>query len=278
MNVQDFNILFVIWRECIEALLVVGILNAWLSHRPAQEQRTGRIWLWSGVAAGLAGALVLAFLLLTVGDMLSDDAQDYFQTAIVLLAAGLIVQMVFWMRKHGRTLKKELHASLTDVADKANWLGVFALAALAVMREGSEAAVFLYGTMAGISASNYNALVAALIGLAAALGTYWLLQLGSRVLSWNAFFRITEVMLLFLAGSLLLTGIDHLISLGVLPPLSARLWNTSAILSDNGMLGGLVSGLTGYRARPVLIEVLVFFAYWTIVLWFQSRPRALQTA
>ncbi|ENS54778.1 FTR1 family protein [Brucella melitensis F1/06 B10] len=167
MNVQDFNILFVIWRECIEALLVVGILNAWLSHRPAQEQRTGRIWLWSGVAAGLAGALVLAFLLLTVGDMLSDDAQDYFQTAIVLLAAGLIVQMVFWMRKHGRTLKKELHASLTDVADKANWLGVFALAALAVMREGSEAAVFLYGTMAGISASNYNALVAALIGLAA---------------------------------------------------------------------------------------------------------------
>lgn len=277
MNVQDFNILFVIWRECIEALLVVGILNAWLSHRPAQEQRTGRIWLWSGVAAGLAGALVLAFLLLTVGDMLSDDAQDYFQTAIVLRCRADCPDGVLDAQAWTHA-EKELHASLTDVADKANWLGVFALAALAVMREGSEAAVFLYGTMAGISASNYNALVAALIGLAAALGTYWLLQLGSRVLSWNAFFRITEVMLLFLAGSLLLTGIDHLISLGVLPPLSARLWNTSAILSDNGMLGGLVSGLTGYRARPVLIEVLVFFAYWTIVLWFLSRPRALQTA
>ncbi len=278
MSVRDFNILFVIWRECIEALLVVGILNAWLAHRPAQEQKTGRIWLWSGVGVGLASALALAALLLTVGDMLSDDAQDYFQTAIVLLAAGLIVQMVFWMRKHGRTLKSDIHASLTNVADKANWLGVFTLAALAVMREGSEAAVFLYGTMAGVSASNYSAVVAALVGVAAAVGTYWLLQLGGRVLSWKTFFRITEVMLLFLAASLLLTGIDHLISLGVLPPLSGRLWDTSAVLSDNGMIGGLVSGLTGYRARPDLIEVLVFIAYWAIVLWFLSRPRATHTA
>jgi high-affinity iron transporter len=274
MSMQDFNVLFVVWRECIEALLVIGILNAWLGQRPAAERRSGRIWLWCGVGAGLVGAVGLATLLLTVGDALSDDAQEYFQTVIVLLAAALIVQMVFWMRRHGRSLKSELHASLSEVADRSNWFGVFALAALAVLREGSEAAVFLYGTMAGASASNLAAAIAAGLGIAAALVTYWLLQLGGRVLSWRTFFRVTEVMLLFLAGSLLLSGIDHLISLGLLPTLSGRLWDTSLLLPDSGMAGGLVSGLTGYRARPVLVELLGFAAYWILVVWLLYRPRS----
>ncbi len=270
---QDFNVLFVVWRECVEALLVVGVLNAWLAHRPALERRAGRLWLWSGVAVGLVGAVALAALLLTVGDALGDEAQDYFQTFIVLFAAALIVQMVFWIRRHGRTLRKDLHASLDRTADRANWLGVFVLAALAVLREGSEAAVFLYGAMAGASASHYGAVVAALAGLVAAVATYGLLQLGGRALSWAAFFRVTEAMLLLLAASLLLIGVDHLIALGVVPPLSGRLWDTSALLPDSGMVGGLASGLTGYRARPVLVELLVFVFYWIVVLWFLSRPR-----
>ncbi|RUW31760.1 FTR1 family protein [Mesorhizobium sp. M1E.F.Ca.ET.041.01.1.1] len=278
MSMQDFNVIFVIWRECIEALLVIGILNAWLGQRPAAQRRAGRVWLWSGVGIGLTGAVALAALLLTVGDALSDDAQEYFQTVIVLLAAALIVQMVFWMRRRGRTLKSDLHASLSEVADQSNWLGVFALAALAVLREGSEAAVFLYGTMAGVSATNLGAALAAGLGIVAALVSYWLLQLGGKVLSWRTFFQVTEVMLLFLAGSLLLSGIDHLISLGLLPSLSRRLWDTSLLLPDSGMAGGLISGLIGYRARPVLIELLTFAAYWALVTWLLYRPHSIQQA
>jgi len=278
MNMQDFNVVFVIWRECIEALLVVGILNVWLGQRPAAERRSGRVWLWCGVSVGLIGAVAIAALLLIVGDTLSDDAQEYFQTVIVLLAAALVVQMVFWMRHHGRALKSELHASLSEKADRSNWFGVFALAALAVLREGSEAAVFLYGTMAGVSTSNYGALLAAGLGIVGALVTYWLLQFGGKVLSWRTFFQVTEVILLFLAGSLLLSGIDHLISLGLLPPLSGRLWDTSLLLPDSGMTGGLVSGLIGYRARPVLIELLVFAGYWALVTWLLYKPRSVQRA
>lgn len=278
MTTQDFNVLFVIWRECIEALLVVGILNAWLAHRPPAERRAGRLWLWSGVGVGVIGAVALAALLLTIGDALSDEAQEYFQTAIVLVAAALIVQMVFWMRRHGRTLKSDMHASLDQDADRSNWFGVFVLAALAVLREGSEAAVFLYGTMASASGPHFGAAMAAGLGLAAAFATYWLLQAGSKVLSWRTFFRVTEVMLLFLAASLLMTGVDHLISLGVLPTLSPRLWDTSRPLPDSGMLGGLISGLTGYRTQPVLMEVLVYAGYWTFVLWMLYRPRALRPA
>ena len=275
---QDFNVLFVVWRECIEALLVIGILNAWLSQRPASERHSGKRWLWSGVAVGIVGAIALATLLLRVGDALGSDGQEYFQTAIVLIAAALIVQMVFWMRRRGRTLKADLHKSLSEAADRSQWLSVFVLAAVAVLREGSEAAVFLYGTMAGVSASNYAAAVAAVLGIVAALATYWLLQIGSKLLSWRIFFRVTEVMLLFLAASLLLTGIDHLLSLGFLPPLSRTLWDTSSVLPDSGMLGGLISGLTGYRARPVMIELLVFMVYWMTMAWLLYQPRTARRA
>lgn len=268
----DFNVAFVMWRESIEALLVVGILNAWLSARPPEERARGRAWLWAGVAAGLAGAVALAATLLFAGEALGDEGQEYFQMAIMFIAAALIVQMVFWMRRHGRTLKTELHASLDDAATRSHWLGVFVLAALAVLREGAEAAVFLYGTMASASASWWSGAFSAALGFAAAALTYMALQAGGRLLSWRLFFRVTEVMLLLLAGGLVINGLDHLISLGVIPQLSSKLWDTSALLPDSGALGGLVSSLTGYRARPVLVEVLALAAFWISMTWLLKRP------
>ena len=278
MSAQDFNILFVIWRESIEALLIIGILSAWIGRRSDVERKTGRLWLWSGVGVGLLAAGALSAALLTVGDMLDEEAQEYFQTFIVLLASGLIVQMVFWMRANARTLKADLHASLDRAAAKANWFGVFILAAIAVLREGSEAAVFLYGTMATVSANTLSAVLAAGLGILAAIASYGLLQLGSKVLSWRTFFRITEVMLLFLAAALLISGLDHLISLGVVPPLSSRIWDTSGLLSDTSVTGRFVSGLTGYRARPDLIQVLVFAGYWLAIIAAMYRPRKVAPA
>lgn len=272
MDMHVFNTAFVVWRESIEALLVIGILHAWIGQRPEGERKRGRAWLWSGVAAGVVGAVALAFALVTVGESLSEDAQVWFQTAIVLVAAALIVQMVFWMRRHGRTLKRDLHEQLDAAADRSSWLAVFVLAAIAVMREGSEAAVFLYGTMVGSSVSILVSIAAAGLGFALAIATYLLLQAGARLFSWRAFFRVTEIMLLLLAGSLLLTGVDNLVSLGIIPKLSGRMWDTSKILTDGGAFGGLVSSLTGYRAKPVLIQLLVLAAYWISMIWLLRRP------
>jgi len=277
MGMQDFNIAFVVWRESIEALLVIGILNAWIGHRPEAERKQGRAFLWAGVGAGVVGAVALAAALIAVGEELSDDAQVWFQTAIVLIAAALIVQMVFWMRRHGRTLKRELHAKLDAAAGRSNWTAVAALAAIAVMREGSEAAVFLYGTMVSSGASLVRSIVAATLGLALAIATYGMLQVGGRIISWRAFFRVTEVMLLLLAGALLLTGVDNLVSLGVIPQLSGRMWDTSPILTDGGALGGLVAALTGYRAKPVLVQLLALGGYWIVMIWLLRRPNE-QTA
>lgn len=269
------NVVFIIWRESVEALLVIGILNAWLARQREIASR-GRIFLWAGVAAGLLIAVVLGLIMAAFGEAISDEAQQGYQTAAVLIAAALIIQMVFWMRRHGRTLKQELETSLQDAAARSHWWGVFVLALVAVAREGSETVVFLYGTLSAAQhVSLAGTIVATLIGFLLALATYYVLQLGSRILSWRTFFGATEIMLLLLAASLLVTGVENLGELGVLPTLSGRLWDSSGILPDSGPVGGLLAALTGYRARPNLMDVVVYALYWGLIFWtlFWSRPK-----
>jgi high-affinity iron transporter len=77
-------------------------------------------------------------------------------------------------------------------------------------------------------------------------------------------------MLLLLGGALMLTGIDNLVGLGVVPSLAPRLWDTSSILSENSIAGRLATSFLGYRSRPDAIELLALTAYWVLVLWLTS--------
>ncbi len=258
------NALFIVWRESAEAMLVVGILYAWLRKRP--DAAVGMRYLWGGVAAGAALAVTLALVMLGIASALSGDGLEYFQLAMMLIASALIVQMVFWMRKHGRTFKKDLEADMARNARAANWWGLLVVVALAVGRESAETVVFLYGLGAD-SGGITNLPIVLVLGVGAAFATFWALQQGSRILSWRMFFRVSEVLLLLLAGALLVSGIEKLIALDVLPALVDPLWNTSAVLDDSGRIGGLISSFTGYRARPALLPLLALVAYWTL-LWF----------
>ncbi len=269
------NALFIVWRESAEAMLVVGILYAWLKQRP--DAATGMRFLWGGVAAGAGLALVLALIMLGIASSLSGNALDYFQLAIMLIAAALIVQMVFWMRRHGRTFKKDLEADMADNVRKANWWGLLIVVALAVGRESAEAVVFLYGLGAeknGIA----NLPIVLVLGIGAAFATFWLLQQGTRWLSWRVFFRVSETLLLLLAGALIVSGVEKLIALDVLPDIVDPVWNTTRLLDDSGRFGGLIASFTGYRSRPALLPLAALAIYWTLMVTFLRAPGKAQTS
>ncbi len=264
------QVLFVVWRESVEALLVVGILYSWLRASP--QGRRGLPYLWSGVVAGLALALLLALVLLGISSWLSDEGQEWFQAFMSMAACGLVVQMVLWMKKHGRTLKSELQEGARESVHQSNWWGLLILVMIAVAREGSETVVFLYGTVAAGQGRGERAMfaLAGVTGVVAALMTFWLLQLGGRFLTWRRFFRVTEVLLLLLASSLLIGGLDRLLSLGVLSPLVDPVWDTSWLLDDSRGLGKVLTDFAGYRAYPALTSVIVWLAYW-LVVWTLLR-------
>lgn len=259
------QVVFIVWRESVEALLVVGILFTWL--RASAQGRRGLPWLWAGVLAGLALAGMLALVLLGISSWLSSQGQEWFQALMALAASGLVVQMVVWMRRHGRALKNELETGARTQVGQSSWWGLLVLVMIAVAREGSETVVFLYGTIAAGDAAgvSWRLALGGLLGFVAALATFWVLQLGGKLITWRRFFKLTEILLLLLASSLLVGGLDHLISLGVLPTIVDPVWDSTWLLDTSGGLGKVLADFAGYRAYPALSQLLIWAAYWIVV-------------
>jgi high-affinity iron transporter len=113
------------------------------------------------------------------------------------------------------------------------------------------------------------------LGVILAGGTFYMLQLGGKLISWRAFFRVTEVLLLLLGCALLVSGVEKLIDVQALPALKAQVWDSSVLLDDGTILGGIVSAFTGYRARPALLTLIVFFGYWLAIRWWMRPAKQL---
>ncbi|MCY1262851.1 Ferrous iron permease EfeU [compost metagenome] len=263
--------LFIVWRESVEALLVIGILYAWLRHRP--DPARGLRMLWGGTALGLLLACLLALLFMLAGEWLAGPAGEWFQAAMVFCASLLILQMVVWMHRHGSGMKRSLESSAAQSMQQGGGWGLLLLAMLAVAREGSETVVFLYGIGAQQQGAGlgYFALGGAL-GFVLALLTFAVLQLSSRVMSWRRFFQVSEVVLLLLGGALLMAALDRVAGqlMGMDVPewvygaFGDPLWDTSALLSDGHGLGATLAGFAGYRAAPSLAAVLALALYWAL--------------
>ena len=256
------NAFVIVWRESLEAMLVIGILSAWVTGRGGGARPA----LWGGVLAGMGLAGVLAALLQGALGILSDQALEIFQTLLMVLAALLMVHMVLWMRHHARGLRREMESALDNAAARQGDWGIAAVAALAVAREGAETVIFLQGMASG---AGWGALLpAALAGFALAGATAWAAARGLRLLPQHQVLRVSAHLMLLFAAGMLVLGTDRLIGLEWLPPGPDPLWDTSLWLDDSSGAGKWLADLFGYRARPATANVLVFLGFW---LWMAAQ-------
>ncbi|WP_460136565.1 FTR1 family iron permease [Pseudomonas sp. S1_E04] len=264
--------MFIVWRESVEALLVIGILQAWIS-RQGPHLRLAR-FLWAGVLLGLLCSAGLAGLMLWAGEAMTGAGGEWLQAAMTLIASGLIVQMVVWMHRNAPTLK---HTLVRDadrrLAHQGGW-GVLLLALLAVSREGSETVVFLYGAGARLHDAALGLFaVGGALGLVLAGLTVMLLRSSRRFISWPRFFAVSEALLLLLGGALLVAAVDRisgqLLAMDmpewVYSAVGDSRWDSSALLSDSHGLGALLADFVGYRAAPSLVTLAVLLGYWLLV-------------
>lgn len=275
--------MFIVWRESVEALLVIGILQAWAS----QQSQAARLvnYLWAGVVLGLMFSGLLALLILFAGDAMSSSANEWFQASLALVASLLMVQMVGWMHRNARSLKTDLQRQADSQLARQGGVGLMLLAMLAVSREGSETVVFLFGAGARLQGPALGLFaVGASAGLVLSGLTIGLLHSTRRLISWQRFFAASEVILLLLGAALLVSGTERiggqLLALD-LPDwayglIGEALWDSRAVLNDSHGLGGFLAGMTGYRAAPSGLTLLVLSGYWLAVGgWLRQRtPRA----
>lgn len=261
------NAFVVVWRESLEAMLVIGVLLSWIA-RQAQPGVLRR-GLWLGALAGVALAMLLGFATYAAQGQFAGQSLEVFQLAMVLIASALIVQMVLWMHRHGRTMKRDLEA---QAARAAGAWGIGAVTAMAVAREGAETMVFLYGLFAEAGPGPLARLSgAAVAGFVLAAATSWIVARGARFLSYRTLFRASAIALLLIANALLVNGVDRMIAMDWLPPLLDPVWDMSAVLEDSRGAGRLLADFVGYRARPAGILLAASLAFWTLMLWRLGR-------
>lgn len=263
--------LIIVWRESLEAVLVVAVLYVWLRN---QGSGAGLRWLGFGVLGGLALAGGLGAAMLGAQSRFAAGTVEWMQTLAVFVAAVLIVQMILWMREHARGLKRELESGAAQALRAGNLARIALLAAVAVGREGAETVLFLYGLLLERSGAQLTQVGGgAAAGLALGLATFWLLSRGVRWMSWRSFFAASEILLLVFAGSLAVTGVDRLVASGAIALDSGPLWDSSWLLGDTAGAGGMLSQFAGYRAQPNIAELAAWGAYWLVVAALMHRRR-----
>lgn len=272
------QVIFVVWRECFEALLVVGIIYSWINRNP--DRSNGMRYLFGGIGLGVLISVILALIINGVFKELSDDHQTLFMMAMSAVASILIVQMVYWMNRHAKSMKSTLEQEMAQQIARNSWWGALFIIAIAIAREGSEIVVFLSGQIMQLNSHNYTGFfMAVLIGIIVSAFTFYVFILTSRFIQWKKFFTITGVVLLFLSISLLLKAVEDgtnmLLEHDVSIPdfLINPAWDTSHVIDDSGLFGSFASSLFAYRSQPMWISVITFGLFWLIMALLFLRKK-----
>ncbi|MEY4476858.1 MAG: hypothetical protein RJA31_362 [Actinomycetota bacterium] len=242
-------------REGLEASLIVGILIAF-AVRSGRKSVIPPIWV--GVSAAIVvSAITGAVLLFGVGES-SESIAPILSGSLSVLAAVLITWMVFWMAKTARNLKSELEGNLASSFGK-NSFAIALVGFLAVAREGVETALFVWASVNASGESIVSTSVVFLgIGVAIALG--WLFYRGALTINLRVFFQWTGAALIIVAAGIFAYGIHEFQEVGVLPE-GDPIYDATAWLGKETIVGSLLYGLFSYRANPTLFEVVAWVGY-----------------
>ncbi len=258
--------MIIVFREAMEAGLIVGIILA------ATQGVTGRgRWIAGGIAAGTTGALLVALFAAALSDAFQGAGQEVFTAGILIFAVAMLTWHIAWMSQHSRTMAAELRQVGTAVRLGQRSLAALAtVVAVAVMREGAEVVLFLFGIAAGSQTSRLSLTAGAVAGLGLAAALSWLLYRGLVAIPLRRLFSVTNVLIALLAAGMAGQAAAVLHGADLLPGWGEQLWNTSAVLDDKSLLGRTLHALIGYSARPSGIQVAAW-AGTLAMLWALTR-------
>lgn len=265
--------LIIVFREVLEAALVIGIVCA------ATRGVRGRgVMVTLGVGAGIVGAVLVALGAERISELAEGMGQELFNASILLTVVVMLGAHILWMSRHGEALARDAGRAGESVRTGEKPPRILAaLVGFAVLREGSEVVLFLYGIAAGgatvgamFAGSAAGVVLGALVGLALYSG---LLTIPSRHL-----FAVSSALLILLAAGMAGQAAKFLIQADYLPALS-YLWDTSWLVANDSVLGQVLATLVGYDAKPAGMQLLFYLAVIGVLVggtWYvqRSRPRS----
>ncbi|AGK51682.1 iron permease FTR1 family protein [Burkholderia thailandensis MSMB121] len=265
----------IVFREVLEAALVVSIVLA------ATKGVRGRTWWVSG---GLLGGVVGAALIAAFADVISAWAsgmgQEVFNAGVMFVATIMLAWHSIWMGKHGREMALQLSQVGRAVAAGSRPLtGLAIVVGVAVLREGSEAVLFLYGIAASDPGQTPQMIVGGALGVLGGVGLGAGMYAGLLQIPLKRLFSVTNALIVLLAAGMASQGVGFLVSAGWLPSWGDTVWDTSWLLKESSVVGKMLHTLVGYTARPAGIQIVAYVATLLVIVLLARRvARAQATA
>jgi high-affinity iron transporter len=264
-------------REGVEAALIVSIVLAYLA-KTGNQRYFGRIWAGVVVAIGVSVGLGLV-LWVTIGG-LEEPYEQVFEGLAMLLAAGVVTWMLFWMRRTSANIRGELHAGVDRALTEGGAWALSILAFTAVIREGIETSLFLLGQVTAATDAEVGALstlVGAVIGMVIAVGIGYAFYRGAQVINLRTFFRWTGIALIFIAAGLLSHAVHEFVEIGLITIGTSTAFDISSVLPHEGegfvaTIGQLLRALFGYTSNPEWITLITWLTYVVVVMFLYLRP------
>ena len=266
-----FGTALIVFREVLEAALIVGIVSAATRGIPGRSR-----WIASGIGAGILGSLLVAAGAGVISNLAQGMGQELFNASILGVAVAMLAWHNIWMSVHGRELAANANRVGADIRSGAKELSVLlVVVAIAVLREGSETVLFLYGIAISGHESTAPMIAGGAIGLAGGVAVGWLLFKGLLRIPLRWFFSATSFLVLLLAAGMASQAARFLIQADKLPSLASPLWDTSWLVSNSSLFGKALQGMVGYDAQPSGMQMTFFFAVLVAILagmaWARRR-------
>ena len=265
-------------REGLEAALIIGIVLGALQKIRRTDLAPA---LWMGTLAALGVSILTAVILTLFGLSLEGGAEQIYEGVTMLLAAGILTWMIFWMSGQAKNIKTELEDGINKAVATTGKRAVFGLAFFAVVREGVELALFITAAFfAGNSENVTTNIILTLTGVVLGLGTAvllgWSLLAATARLNLRRFFQITGYLLILFAAGLVAHGIHEFNEVGWIPSVIEHVWDVNAVVNETSVMGELLKTLFGYNGNPSLTEVIGYFVYLAVAVFFFTRTTTAQ--
>jgi high-affinity iron transporter len=256
-----FGTSIIVFREVLEAALIIGIIAAASREVPERNR-----WIIFGLVLGLMGAGIVAASTEVIASLANGVGQELFNALVLGIAVVMLAWHSIWMKSHGAELAKQARNIGHNIRDGQTQASILlAVVGLAVLREGSETVLFLYGIAAAGGSSALSMLLGGLIGTLLATLLGFIIYKGLLRIPMRWFFSATSVLIMALAAGMASQAAKFLIQADKLPSLGNVLWDTSNFMSEQSMMGMLFHSLIGYEARPAGLQVLFYIATLVII-------------
>jgi high-affinity iron transporter len=248
--------LLIVLREVIEAGLIVGIVLAATRTLPSRG-----LYVAAGILAGLLGAALVAAFAGALSNALAGAGQEVFNAAILGIAVIMLGWHNIWMARHGRQIGEDMRRLGRDVLSGSRSLTALAIVvAVAVLREGSEVVLFLYGVVISSGESGLSLVLGGLLGLLLGAGISALTYQGLAVIPPRHLFKVTSVLIAFMAAGMAAQSVAFLEQADIATALRDAVWNTSSAVADNSIAGRVLHTLLGYTGKPTELQLVVYLA------------------